>query len=128
MADTMNLQEILRIEESISDLLETARNDIIQEIDKTEIEGVERINNFCAVIKLSKLQNNVWSPEYYIPHIQASYVAVALAGIKTASSFVKKVEDMIENRRVKIGQNVHYLNDTTVSILIKHYKGFTEDN
>ena len=59
MADTMNLQEILRIEESISDLLETARNDIVQEIDRTEIEGVQRINDFCAVIKLSKLRNNI---------------------------------------------------------------------
>ena len=127
MNDIVSLQEILRIEQSISELLKTARNDIIKEIETTEIEGVKKINDFCCVVKLSKLRNNIWSAEYYLPRVQASYVKTALASVKTAAAFVEKVADMVENRRVKIGKNVYYLNDTTVGILMRHYKGLTEE-
>ena len=62
-----------------------------------------------------------------MPHVQATYVKTALASVKTAAAFVEKVADMVENRRVKIGKNVYYLNDTTVGILMRHYKGLTEE-
>ena len=44
MNDIVSLQEILRIEQSISVLLKTAQDDIIKEIETTEIEGVKNFN------------------------------------------------------------------------------------
>lgn len=122
----MNLQDILLVEKSINDWLQEVRNAIAKEINETEITGVKRINNFCAVIRFSDLQNNVWTPEYYMPYIQAVYVTTALESAKNAADFTKKIESMIAEKRVKIGQNIHYLNDTTVSILVKHYQNNRE--
>ena len=73
---------------------------------------------------MSMLSHNIWSPEYYIPGVQAEYVKKALNNINTAHSFVKKIEEMIEKGGVKIGPNLHRFNDTTISILKKHYSTY----
>lgn len=122
-----SLQEVLRIEKSISTMIEEIKEQICAEIAGTELPQVKRLNSFCVVVRLSQLEHNIWTPEYYIPNAQANYVRKALEKINTARTFTEKVKGMIENRNVKINQNVHYLNDTTVAILMKYYNGFTEE-
>lgn len=117
----MNLNKILEVEKSVATMVCDLKEQIVKEIAETPLKDVKPIAENIVVVRLSCLQHNVWSPEYYIPSIQADYVRKALDGVSTAHSFVKKMEEMIEKRGVKIGVNFHRFNDKTVSILEKYY-------
>ena len=119
-----NMEKIwtfIQMEKSINMIIQQAKNDIVEEISATPIPGVEPLGNLCCAVKFSKLQHNIWTPEYYIPSVQAAYVMATLESTQTANSFMNKLKDMIDNKKVKIGQNVHPLNDTTVEILKRYY-------
>lgn len=74
-----------------------------------------------VIVKFSALERSIWSPEYYIPKSQADFVEQYIGNIETAHAFAKKMEEMIENRRVVLKSKSYPLNDTTVGILIKYY-------
>lgn len=117
----INLNRILEVENSVATMVRDLKEQITKEIAETPLKDVKPIAENIVIVRLSCLQRNVWSPEYYIPSAQADYVRKALDGVSTAHSFVKKMEEMIEKRGVKIGVNFHRFNDKTVSILEKYY-------
>lgn len=117
----MNLNRILEVEKSVETMVRDLKEQIAKEIAETPLKDVKPIAENIVIVKLSCLQHNIWSPEYYIPSVQADYVRKALDSVTTAHSFVKKMEEMIEKRGVKIGVNFHRFNDKTVSILEKYY-------
>lgn len=117
----MNINDVLEMEKSVEKMISQLKEQIIKEIEETPLKDVKPIASNIVVIRLSQIQNNIWSPEYYIPSVQAQYVDAALSNISTAHSFMKKVDEMIEKRGVKIGVNFHRLNDATISILKKYY-------
>jgi len=117
----MNLNKILEVENSVIIMVRDLKERIAKEIAETPLKDVKPIAENIVIVRLSCLQHNVWSPEYYIPSVQADYVRKALDSVTTAHSFVKKMEEMIEKRGVKIGVNFHRFNDKTVSILEKYY-------
>lgn len=117
----MNLNKILEVEKSVATMVRDLKEQIAKEIAETPLKNVKPIAENIVIIRLSCLQHNIWSPEYYIPSVQADYVRKALDSVTTAHSFVKKMEEMIEKRGVKIGVNFHKFNDKTVSILEKYY-------
>jgi hypothetical protein len=115
----MNLNKILEVEKSVATMIRDTKEQIAKEITETPLNGVKPIAENIVIVKLSCLQHNVWSPEYYIPSMQADYVRKVLDSVTTAHSFVEKMEKMIEKRGVKIGVNFHRFNDKTISILEK---------
>lgn len=116
----MSLNKILEMEKSVATTINDLKEKIVKEI--AEEPGVFKpISKNIVIVKFSDLQHSVWSPEYYIPSVQADYVRQELASVTTAHSFVNKMEEMIKKRGVKIGVNFHRFNDTTVSILEKYY-------
>lgn len=117
----MNLNKILEVEKSVATMVRDLKEQIAKEIAETPLKDVKPIAENIVIVRLSCLQHNIWSPEYYIPSVQADYVLKALDSVTTAHSFVKKMEEMIEKRGVKIGVNFHRFNDKTVSILEKYY-------
>jgi hypothetical protein len=117
----MNLNEILEAEKSVATMVRDLKEQIAKEIAETPLKDVKPIAENIVIVRLSCLQHNIWSPEYYIPSVQADYVRKTLDSVTTAHSFVKKMEEMIEKRGVKIGVNFHRFNDKTVSILEKYY-------
>lgn len=117
----MSLNEILEVEKSVATIVRDLKEQIAKEIAETPLKDVKPIAENIVIVRLSCLQHNIWSPEYYIPSVQADYVRKALDSVTTAHSFVKKMEEMIEKRGVKIGVNFHRFNDKTVSILEKYY-------
>lgn len=117
----MSLNEILEVEKSVATIVRDLKEQIAKEIAETPLKDVKSIAENIVIVRLSCLQHNIWSPEYYIPSVQADYVRKALDSVTTAHSFVKKMEEMIEKRGVKIGVNFHRFNDKTVSILEKYY-------
>lgn len=117
----MNLNKILEVEKSVATMVCDLKEQIVKEISETPLKDVKPVAENIVIVRLSCLQHNIWTPEYYIPSVQADYILKALDGISTAHSFVKKMEEMIEKRGVKIGMNFHRFNDQTVSILEKYY-------
>lgn len=117
----MNLNKILEVEKSVATMVRDLKEQIAKEIAETPLKDVKPIAENIVIVRLSCLQHNIWSPEYYIPSVQADYVRKALDSVTTAHSFVKKMEEMIEKRGVKIGVNFRRFNDKTVSILEKYY-------
>lgn len=117
----MSLNEILEVEKSVATIVRDLKEQIAKEIAETPLKDVKPIAENIVIVRLSCLQHNIWSPEYYIPSVQADYVRKTLDSVTTAHSFVKKMEEMIEKRGVKIGVNFHRFNDKTVSILEKYY-------
>lgn len=117
----MSLNETLEVEKSVATMVRDLKEQIAKEIAETPLKDVKPIAENIVIVRLSCLQHNIWSPEYYIPSVQADYVRKALDSVTTAHSFVKKMEKMIEKRGVKIGVNFHSFNDKTVSILEKYY-------
>lgn len=117
----MNLNKILEVEKSVATMVCDLKEQIVKEIAETPLKDVKPIAENIVIVRLSCLQNNVWSPEYYIPSIQANYVRKAFDSVTTAHSFVKKMKEIIEKRGVKIGVNFYRFNDQTVSILEKYY-------
>lgn len=117
----MNLNKILEVEKSVATMVCDLKEQIVKEVSETPLKDVKPVAENIVIVRLSCLQHNIWTPEYYIPSVQADYILKALDGISTAHSFVKKMEEMIEKRGVKIGMNFHRFNDQTVSILEKYY-------
>lgn len=117
----MNLNKILEVEKSVATMVCDLKEQIVKEVSGTPLKDVKPVAGNIVIVRLSCLQHNIWTPEYYIPSVQADYILKALDGISTAHSFVKKMEEMIEKRGVKIGMNFHRFNDQTVSILEKYY-------
>lgn len=117
----MNLNKILEVEKSVTAMVCDLKEQIVKEVSETPLKDVKPIAKNIVIVTLSCLQHNIWTPEYYIPSIQADYIRKVLDNISTAHSFVKKMEEMIEKRGVKIGANFHRFNDRTVSILEKYY-------
>ena len=117
----MDLKEIINAEKSITKMIDDLKEEITTEIETTPLKDVEPIAQNIVIVKLSHLQNSVWTPEYYIPAVQASYVRKSLDGVSTAHSFVKKMKEMIERRGTTINRQFYRFNDNTVSILEKYY-------
>ena len=115
-----NLQDVLKIEQSITTLIDDLKEQIVAETSEKLLDGVTVISKNICTVKLSNLKHNIWSPEYYLPDKQAEYVGKALEGISTAHSFISKVKTIIDDGFVKIGQNHYRLNDNTISVLKKY--------
>lgn len=118
-----DLIKVLELEKSVADMVQNLKRKIADEIEHTVLNDIKVVSSNIIIVKISKLQRNIWTPEYYIPSIQAKYVSQNLENAVTAHAFIKKVKVMIENRSVKIGSNVHPLNDTTIKILQKYTDG-----
>lgn len=123
----MDLKEIINAEKSIIDMINALKEDITTEIETTPLKDVKPIAQNIVIVKLSHLQNSVWSPRYYIPAAQANYVRKSLDGVSTAHSFVKKMKEMIERRGTTINRQFYRFNDTTVSILKKYYSSTQQE-
>ena len=125
MNTTMTLSEIMKVEKTISEMIQQIRQQLIADVKETPVPGVRKLSENTFIIRLSTLkQHDIWSPEYYNNVNQADLIAEAFKNVKTTSDFIIKAKDIIENRCVKVhnsGFAVTYrLNDTTISIIQKY--------
>lgn len=123
----MDLKEIINAEKSIAKMIDDLKEKITTEIEATPLKNVKPIAQNIVIVKLSYLQNSVWTPGYYIPAAQANYLRKSLDGVSTAHSFVKKMKEMIERRGTTINRQFYRFNDNTVSILKKYYSSTQQE-
>ena len=114
-----SLTEIRKIEASVFPLLEQLKHDICDEIRRTPVPGVTKLNDLCFTVPLSVVRDKALSPEYYSSDSQARLVDRALSSAKSATSFHQKIEGMLENKNIKFGGNTYPLNDVTLEILAR---------
>lgn len=117
----MTINEVLDIEKSISQMVESIKADIIREM-KTQVNpNYKPINSLCGVVRFSALvKSESWAPEYYIPDIQARFVESVLCSVETAHSLQNKLKELIEKKSVKYQNCVQKLNPVTIEVLKKY--------
>lgn len=120
----LNLKEILEVENNISTIIEKTVSKITAEVSKQTLTGVRALSSTCCVTNVSNLQHNIWTPEYYLPDIQAKYIAIAMLNIKTMSQLKEKLKNIIDARYIKINNTRHPLNNATIAVLEKYYNEF----
>lgn len=119
----MTLKQIIETENSFSEMIDALKKKIVDEIEETPIEGVQKINSTISIVSFSALgKGTVLTPEYYISSAQARCVGDSLKSVSTATSFVKKLQEMVDKRNVRIKGTTYPLNDQTIEILKKYIK------
>lgn len=119
----MTLNEIIEAENSFSEMIDELKKKIVAEIEETPIEGVQKINSIISIVSFSALsKGTILTAKYYISGAQARCVDNALKSVSTAASFVKKLQEMVDKRNVKIKGTTHPLNEQTIEILRKYIK------
>lgn len=122
----MNIPEVLKIEQTIRDLVSNIRGQVVDSIKERPLEGVEKVSDRpdCFTISFSALQQGgILSPQYYSPVSQARAVEQALSGVETASELMKKVTKMINTEHIR----EFPLNKETVRILKEFVRCDNED-
>lgn len=119
----MTLQQVIEIENSTSKMIDELKKNIVTEIEETPIEGVQKINSIISIVSFSTLsKGTILTPEYYISSAQARCVGDSLKSVSMAASFVKKLQEMVDKRNVKIKGTTYPLNEQTIDILRKYIK------
>lgn len=119
----MTLKQIIESENSFSEMIDALKKRIVAEIEETPIEGVQKINSTISIVSFSALsKGTILTPEYYISGAQARCIGDALKSVSTAAFFVKKLQEMVDKRNVKIKGTTYPLNDQTIEILKKYIK------
>ena len=121
------IKQAIEKEQEIEKLIESAKQDLCERISKaTYMDGVKPLgsNPRCVAVSFNTLCNNKhnWSPSTYIPETQASAVKEFVSSAKTAGSFQKKVEEMIETGKIKVKGEVVVLNNNTMQVLKDYIK------
>lgn len=119
----MTLKQIIETENSFSKMIDELKKRIVVEIKETHIKGVQKINSTISIVSFSALgEGNILTPEYYISSAQAHYVCDDIKSASTAASLVKKLQEMIDKKNVKIKGITYPLNSQTIEILRKYIK------
>lgn len=119
----MTLSQIIETENSFLKMIDELKKKIVTEIEETPIEGVQKVTSTISIVNFSALGKGIiLTPEYYVSSAQARCVSDDLKNVSTAASFVKKLQEMVDKRNVKIKGTTYPLNDQTVEILKKYIK------
>lgn len=119
----MTLNEIIEAENSFSEMIDELKKKIVAEIEETPIEGVQKINSIISIVSFSALsKGTILTAEYYISSAQARCVGDSLKNVSTATSFVKKLQEMVDKRNVRIKGTTYPLNNQTIEILREYIK------
>lgn len=118
-----NLKDIIAQENRVAEMIASVKDSIRMDLTGSKLPQAMPDGSMMVTINLSQLERGILSPEYYIPEVQAKYVDDALKSVSTASSFVKKLSEMVERKGVLIGFNFYPLNSNTIRILKKYLGG-----
>lgn len=118
MSIRVKLGYLMEQEENLMNEIKNAVNLLVDEIKNTPLEGVQVVSPNICIVKLSALTK--WSPEYYLPTVQAGYIEQALQDT-TPREFYKKLLAIVDKKGVKISSNFYPLNPTTIKIINKYF-------
>ena len=112
-----SLKDIVAIEKSVSDMLSELTTQIAKTTIETPMDGVKIISNNTASVNVMSLDHSILCPSYYLQSAQANMVERKLREAKTATEFISKIQNMIDDRKARVnGENIR-LNPKTIEIL-----------
>ena len=114
------MKTIIKQEEKIKETINKLKEEIFSHVQKSEFPNIKKLSSNIVIVKSSNLVNNNWSPEFYIPAIQAKYIEQALDTITTGTAFIKKVTEMVERKGVTIKSNFHPFHPVVIEVLKKY--------
>ena len=118
----MTLKDVIKQEKKIKKMLKEIKAEIKQKAKNIELEGVIKIcdNPNIVTVKLSDLKNNNWSPDYYSAETQANHIITFLENTTTATSFIEKIQKIIQNKEVVISHHKYSVRDEIIDVLKKY--------
>ena len=111
------LKEIVALEKSVSDMLSELTSQIAKTASETSMDGVKIVTKNIASVNITSLNGNILCPSYYIQSIQADMVERKLRETKTATEFIGKIKNMIDEQKVKVNGEQIRLNPKTIEVL-----------
>lgn len=114
--------QAIKKEQEIEILVNAAKEELIEKVAKaSHMKGVTPLSSgpMCVKVSFNTLtqNNHNWSPSTYIPEVQANAVRDFVSSAKTAGSFQKKIEEMLETGKIKVKGEIVVLNNNTMQIL-----------
>lgn len=114
------LKSALNLEKSVREMLIELRAQLYKDVSKAKSDDIKTIKPNMVIVKCSNLDGLVLTPSYYIPSSQAEAIDKKLNGVKTATTFINELQKMIDEKKVKNGNNATRLNSKTIEVLEKH--------
>lgn len=111
------LKEIIALEKSVSEMLNELTSKIAKDTSETAMDGVKIVSKNIASVNIMSLDAGILCPSYYIQSSQAEMVERKLSEAKTATEFISKIKNMIDDKKVKVNGEQIRLNLKTVEIL-----------
>jgi hypothetical protein len=112
-----SLANVVEMEKSIAQMLSEFSKHISKTTEEASMDGVNKVGNGAVMVNSSNIVNGIICPSYYLQSIQASVVEKKLSGAKTATEFVERLNAMIAEQKVKIGNETVFLNNATLDVL-----------
>ncbi len=116
----MKIEDIIKQEKEIKETINKLKEEIYLHVQKSNIPNVKKISSNICVVNFSELVTNIWSPEYYIPAIQAKYIEQVLDTITTGTAFINKITEMINRKGVTIKSKFYPFHPVVIEILKKN--------
>ena len=117
----MAIELVLEGEKKIGLMLKAIQEDIESVLQTEPMEGIQIISKspHCATVPYSMIASNnlILSPDYYLPHAQASAVMGRLRGVTRVTELISRIEEMIHSKEAVVGRNRTRLNPKTIGIL-----------
>ena len=111
------IKEIIAMEKSIADMLCELTDQIAEVTSEASMDGVKQLAPNVVSANFSSLDSWICCPYYYTQSAQANAVERKLKESKTATSFIDKIQTMVNEKKVKLGNEVIRLNPKTIEIL-----------
>lgn len=112
-----SITEILALEKSVSDMLGELTAQIAKTTSETPMDGVKIVASNIASVNVTSLDHGILCPSYYLQSAQADMVDRKLREAKTATEFISKIHNMIDEKKVKVNGEQIRLNPKTIEVL-----------
>lgn len=112
-----NINEIIAMEKSIADMLSELTSQIAKTTSETPMDGVKIVATNIASVNVMSLDRGILCPSYYLQSAQADMVERKLREAKTATEFIGKIQNMIDEKKIKVNGEQIRLNTKTIEVL-----------
>ena len=119
------MSKVKALEAEIAELVDSLKNDQADAVRKQEFRGnvIDDGSSggpLIGIVTLSELRKaKSWSPTYFFPEAQAKAVVSRMKSCTTVEDICKAVQEMLKDKRVKIGGEYVYLNNETLKTLME---------
>lgn len=114
------LHDIVTMEQKVAEMLSDLVSRLASDTREAKVDGVRKMGKNAVVVSVSRLDMGILDPSYYIQEKQSDIVEQKLRTAKTATDFMDRLREMVDNKCVKVGNEKVRLNPKTIEILTSY--------